>query len=228
MNKLIFLDTETTSLDAATGEVWEVAVIERITSQPDTGDEVVTERSYVWQLPTFHFHASDPQSLRINKFHQRRWRELPAGDAAGATVVLGANWQTEDNQAVVPLDRVGEWAKHFVSITYGAHLVGNVVSFDEERLRRLLLMVGEVPMWHYHIIDVEPLIAGRLALEPPWKSSELSEAIGIPVPDGQHEALADARWAMDMYDQVMKIVPLEGWERDVHDGVMRMRSDAEG
>ena len=105
-----------------------------------------------------------------------------------------------------------------------AHLAGAVVSFDEERLRRLALAHGIRPLWHYHLIDVEALMVGylygqeratarhvhpgaRSAWTPPplpWKSRDLSLAVGVDPDDHQpvHTALADAGWALACYQAV--------------------------
>jgi hypothetical protein len=102
---------------------------------------------------------------------------------------------------------VGEreaWAAQFARLTWGATLVGAVVSFDEERLRRYLRAWGACPGWHYHLADVENLVAGKLGAAPPWDSSELSAAAGVdPATFDKHTALGDARWAMALYDAVM-------------------------
>ncbi len=104
----------------------------------------------------------------------------------------------------------------FVRLTRGLHLVGACVSFDADRLWRLIRKAGECPMWHYHLIDVEALAAGwllgaastdeglREVARPPWKSTDLSQAVGVD-PDGfdRHTALGDARWAKAIYEAVM-------------------------
>ena len=44
----------------------------------------------------------------------------------------------------------------------------------------------------------------RDLITPPWKSDDLSAALGITVSeDERHTALGDARWAMRIYDAVM-------------------------
>lgn len=99
-------------------------------------------------------------------------------------------------------------------IPSGCHLAGAVISFDEERLRRLLWKHGYSPRWHYHLIDVEALAAGYLAHgykhpgdsphRPPWNSDELSQCVGVePDQFDRHTALGDARWAKAIYDRVM-------------------------
>lgn len=182
MIALAFIDTETTSLDAGTGEIWEVALIVR-----QDGATSTTERS--WLLPV-ELRAADPISLDIGRFHERH----PQGNAYRAPVEfrdLASDLAT--------------FAREFASLTHDAHLVGNVVSFDEERLRKLLRAAGVMPSWHYHLVDVEALVAGKLGLAPPWDSRALSEAIGVEMPSDEerHTAMGDALWAMRLYDAVI-------------------------
>lgn len=180
MTNLVFVDTETTSLDPDTGEIWEVALIVR-GGCPDLID--LEYRSLVDVTLT---HA-DPMSLKIGRFHERH----PQGNAAEF-----------DGPAV---GHPGAVARDVARWTHGAHLVGNVVSFDEERLRKLLLRHGHQPSWHYHLVDVEALAAGKLGVPPPWNSSDLSKRLGVELPseDDRHTALGDARWARDLYDAVL-------------------------
>jgi hypothetical protein len=51
-------------------------------------------------------------------------------------------------------------------------------------------------------VDVEALAAGRLGIEPPWDSHDLSRRMGVPepAPGEQHTAIGDARWAKAMYE----------------------------
>jgi hypothetical protein len=214
--KLCFIDTETTSLDDRQGRIWEVGLIVREYPGPeytDTEQEFDFEDTeYLWQLPVC-LEWADPMSLKIGGFHQRRWPSIKESyevieghkDAVvdGALSYQdGAGIRTYDPLVLHP-DWMPEWAEHFVKLTEGSHLVGNVTSFDEERLRYLLRSLHQCQAWHYHLVDVENFIAGCLHLPPPWRSDELSEAIGVPVPEDRHGALPDARWARDMYDAVL-------------------------
>lgn len=196
---LAFLDTETTGLDPDRHEVWEVGLILR----DDTGD-----REYVWQLPV-DLGRADAMALKIGQWYERRWPwpvYSPASDERGQE---DDDHRTEgsvqgDQPFVVPPGRMADWAALFAEVTDGAHLVGAVISFDEERLRRLLRKHGACPTWHYHLIDVEALAAGKANLAPPWKSDDLSAAIGVdPEQFDRHTALGDARWARAIYDAVM-------------------------
>lgn len=171
---ICFVDTETTSLSSEWGEVWEFGGI-RV--EPDGREREVTFQIEV-DLGT-----ADPMSLKIGKFRERYTREtaLPKESAA------------------MRIER----------FTRGAHLVGNVISFDDNRLERLLRGWGECPGWHYHVIDMEALAVGFLRahghkINLPYKSSEISELLGVeqPTEDELHTALGDARWTRRMWDAV--------------------------
>ena len=113
------------------------------------------------------------------------------------------------------------------TVTRGAHLVGAVVSFDADVLSQRMRANGICPSWHYHVVDVEALAAGwlhrhaavlenreatieeatalRRLASPPWKSDDLSAALGITVSEeDRHTALGDAKFARAIYDAVMK------------------------
>lgn len=116
---------------------------------------------------------------------------------------VGGFFDRYDASTAIHPSQLAEELGHIIPAR--AHLVGNVVSFDEERLRRLLQREGVKPPWHYHLVDVESMIAGKLGLAPPWESDDLSAAIGVAVTeDDRHTALGDARWAMHLYDAMVK------------------------
>jgi len=127
---------------------------------------------YRWWLPVDLTTAS-PDALRISHYYQRR----P---------------DTPDEPADV--------ANQLAALTAGTHLVGAVPSFDANFLTRFLHTHHHSPAWHYHLVDVEALAAGRTGHAPPWDSHQLSLALGIdPAAYDRHTALDDARWARDLY-----------------------------
>ena len=163
-----------------------------------------------WQLPV-DLSRADPMALKIGGFHERRG-------------------VYSDRREGTPMSSHLFFAHEFVKLTNGLHLAGAVVSFDADRLWRLLRASGECPMWNYHLIDVEALAAGWLlgvrhdaadmageasdamtehaanvvTARPPWNSTELSLAVGVnPDQFDRHTALGDARWAAAIYEAVM-------------------------
>ncbi len=194
---IAFVDTETMGLDLA-HDIWEVAVIR---------DDV----EHVWQLQV-NLKYADPEAAKINGFHDRydpRNAIHPRELLENLRIVLEPTVLPKPDQQGHDLQRV--------------HLAGAVVSFDEERLRKLWreAVLGPVP-WHYHLIDVENLAVGYLRgkadwdggqwkswhgpneLDPPWESEAVSAALGIePTRFGRHTALGDARWAKAIYEKVM-------------------------
>lgn len=176
---LAFIDCETTSLNRLTRRPWEIAVIRR---EPDG-----TEKAASWFVDDIDLTDADPASLKFGRFYERYQFGWPA-----------------------PYSRAGEYfaeetsARRLERLTRGAHLVGMVPSFDEETFAAMLRRHRLAPSWHYHLVNVEDLVAGFLGLEPPQKSEDLSRALGVdPATFDRHTALGDARWAMALYDVVM-------------------------
>lgn len=202
--KLAFVDIETTSLDRERAQVWEVGLILR--SDIGSGDQMDVE--YEFQLEV-DLGDADPQSLAICRFYDRYHPPKYEPDATTADLVAGG---------AIAYNAQSAWAADFVRLTAGAHFVGNVPSFDDHHLQRLIRRSGHCPMWHYHLIDVESLVAGHLTAAPerfpmgraprvawpPWDSAALSRFAGVdPDTFDRHTALGDARWARALYDAVM-------------------------
>lgn len=99
---------------------------------------------------------------------------------------------------------LGYVARQIARLTAGRHLVGAVPSFDAPFLDRFLRANGAAPAWHYHLVDVEALAAGKMGTAPPWDSEELSRAVGVdPSRFERHTAMGDARWAKAIYEAVV-------------------------
>lgn len=189
---ICFVDTETTGLDAERHEIWEVGLI------------LPNSEERHWFLDVDETKA-DPFALSIGGYHERHphGRLCPDPPAVYAAKEYAAK---------------SHFAYEFAHLTHGLHLAGAVVSFDEERLRKLLLAQGHLPGWHYHLVDVEALAAGALAEirrqskdpdgefdpAPPWNSATLSAGVGVNPNDfDRHTALGDARWAKAIYEAVV-------------------------
>lgn len=194
-----FVDTETTGLDPDRHDIWEVGLID------------VAGVEHRWFLPVA-LGGADAVALNIGGYHDRHLE----GFNVDRTALIrkrpkGTRVSSPDWQAVMPRSL---FAHQFARLTWGCHLAGAVISFDEERLRRLLRAHGQAPGWHYHLVDVEALAAGWLAgncpdevngiFRPPWDSTDLSRAVGVdPELFDRHTALGDCRWAKAIYNRVM-------------------------
>lgn len=219
--KLAFVDCETIGLDCDRHGIWEVALVLR-----EDGKEDVAR---VWQLPV-DLGEADAMALKIGRWYERRW-PWPVYESTQNTLSDDMRRINDavagDAQYVVPFHRMDDWAALFAELTDGAHLVGAVISFDEERLRRLLRKHHACPTWAYHLVDVEALAAGWLAANerdplpgkgpdesgtpgkwaPPWRSDDLSAAVGVdPEQFDRHTALGDAYWARAIYEAVMGLL----------------------
>lgn len=177
-NLIAFVDTETLGLDPDRHAIWEVGLV---LYDPD---ECAVVSEHMWQiwLTTHQIADGDPVGMEIGRWGERYDRDT----------------------ATVP----PEFLVEFIRLTKGAHLAGAVVSFDEERLRRMALRSGFEPGWHYHLIDVEVMALGALAASGesfplPWKSDPLSARFGVTVSkDDRHTALGDAWWALRLYEAI--------------------------
>lgn len=98
----------------------------------------------------------------------------------------------------------------FANFRWGLHeriVVGNNPQFDLRFIEQWFVKHGSVysaTPWNYHPIDLKALVGGRHPElgEPPWSTGQIAKAVGVPLPDEQHTALADARWNRDVYKAV--------------------------
>lgn len=189
---LVFLDTETTSLHRRTRRIWDIAAIRR---NPD-GYEA-TFAAIVADVDLTH---ADPRSLAVGRFYTRH----PAGRLPSVYRLPGQEQEPPAPGYFPTPQAEADIARELERLTRGAHLVGAVPSFDEETLDDMLRRHGHAPAWHYHLIDIEALAAGRLGVAPPWNSRELSLEVGVDSAGFDvHTALGDAQWAMAVFDAVV-------------------------
>lgn len=195
---LIFLDCETTGLHPELHKIWEFAGIKR---NIESGEE--SRMLFQIEVP---LNEADPFALNIGKFWQRygkngEWEPRDFWTTEG--YVFHSEEVPAKGQLVSPMVAAGLIQK----FTHGAHLIGNCISFDAERMARLLYDESLLPTWHYHVIDIEPMIVGYAKAKGksfplPYSSSDVSEWLGVEEPDGEtrHTAMGDAEWVMRQYD----------------------------
>lgn len=218
---LCFIDTETDGVHPGR-KPWEIALIRRKWLEgagPNTYEETTVSFFVEIDLST-----ADPFGLKVGGFYERH----PFGievSTGSFTESLDPVWP-EGGERVLS---AGHAARIVARFTHGAHLVGAVPNFDAHVFDGLLRDHGLAPAWHYHLVDIEAMAVGylhgrrsaRAAVSdvgivgqritipalmpaPPWKSDDLSRAVGVEPPseDERHTALGDARWAKRLYDAI--------------------------
>lgn len=188
MSRLVFIDTETTSL-RPDRRAWEIGLYVR-----GVGFDPERPRHFFIDADDLDLGNADPFALKIGGFYDRHPEYGPSP------------------APLVDTFSEAEALREVEHLTRDAHLVGAVVNFDADVLGTRMRAHGIAPSWHYHLIDVEALAVGflsatgarELPIPLPWSSDDLTRELGIPpVPEeDRHTALGDARWARAIYDRV--------------------------
>lgn len=181
---IAFIDTETTSL-RHDRRAWEIGIIHR---QPGHAD---TEHHWFIRSDDLDLGNADIVSLKIGNFYSRHPQYR--------------------SSISVSHQREADVLRNVEKLTRGAHLIGALPSFDAEVLATRMRANGICPSWHYHLIDIEPVMIGYLrglgkpVPDLPWPSDELSRMVGVEPPgDAQrHTALGDADWVRRIWDKLM-------------------------
>ena len=188
-----FVDTETTGLDPERHDPWEIAIV-LYEVEPDTCAlirHIESVHLFVMPLVT----DADPGALRMNKYYER------VNEAS-------FEWTADEDAA----------AAHVAHMfgTKMCHVAGMNVPFDQAMISKWLHLNGQKAAWHYHPFELETLMAGALAatgkpVPIPWKSDNLSRALGVepPTKEERHTAMGDAMWCFRVYESLF------GWAAGV-------------
>lgn len=182
MTRIVYLDSETTSLHRSKRRIWDLAYIIR-----DPGKEDVEKQFFV----DASLRNADPISLKIGGYYERY--PNPFSSFGGRPFAAVAD------QIITEPEMCEIVARDF----YDAILVGAVPSFDEETLARAFHRYSYQVTWKYHLVDIETLAAGALGLQPPWNFDSILAAYDLKYDEkDRHTALGDARMVRDLYDKV--------------------------
>jgi hypothetical protein len=210
MSDIVFLDTETLGLDPD-APVWEFAAVRRFADPESAGH---------FGSLKYGPHGAEADVCFTIQHDPKGWVD-------GFPAEFAADYHARYDETTAWCERAA--AHEIDAFTRGAHIIGAVPSFDTERLAKLLRRNGMEPSWHYHLIDVENIVVGWLhgvaaraidearewgeepdpallerRLDPPWKSEQLSRAIGIDPDDyARHTAMGDVLWTKAQWDTVI-------------------------
>lgn len=189
---VLFVDCETTGLDPAEHEPWEVAIV-----QPSGREDV-----WCWRPSDDVMRNAEPKALEVGHFRDR------------APLVADYDYQVEA-------------ARTIAELVDGQVIVGSNPHFDVQMLSAWLAWHGHLWSAHYRPVCAVTMAAGYLhnrgwvhrvgqdpvdanddfddVLAAPWRSYDISRAVGIapPAADERHTALGDARWVARLYARLI-------------------------
>ena len=194
---IISLDLETTGLDPARHAPWEIAWKTAIHYEDGDDRRLILQRRGRFLLDVANAPA-DPRGLEVGGFWQRySQKKVEPWPAVQASLIADIEGLKD---ATMRLWRsVNARAFPVPQQCFTVHLVGAVPQFDHRMLERWVGWLNG--LWHYHLIDVETLVAGKLGIRPPYDTDELTRrALGDDWDDShKHEAMADVDWNLALY-----------------------------
>lgn len=228
MKKLAFLDLETTALSPRFGNLWEIGLIIRDFTNPDSyGD--VRDEEYWWQIRPDLEHAA-PESVQIGDYYNRcKLTDKPV-DAAVQLHTVNRLKPNHDLQQIKSGDVISEGtargvARVLAKLLDRATIVANNPTFDRRFAEKFLTQQGQILTAHHRMIDIRALLIGYIdgandaaPLEntfPPeavplvrdWLYGDAEnpswEIVGVTqAPESKHTALGDARLVREVYDAI--------------------------
>jgi DNA polymerase III alpha subunit (gram-positive type) len=178
---LVFVDIETTGLDARMHEIIDIAIVrvrQTWIEREKPRFEIVDEWST--KIQPENIATADPASLRVTGYTVTGW--------TGATTIASA---LED----------------FAKKTDGAIMVAHNVAFDAGFLDTALARHGIQNTMHYHRLDTVSMAYAVLHSTPDvgrYSLAELCKYFGIENKNA-HSALADARADFELFKKLMEL-----------------------
>lgn len=208
--RIVFCDTEFTTLYNQQRELWEGALIIR-----DPGKRDV---EFVWQVRPDLTYAS-PDSLRIGGYYRRN-RLIGHGVDTGLIITCAPKFPELDPGDLVQPARLTTAAAIAAQVAPALDnviLVCAVPDADNLALGRWLGRHGQVLTGHYRLKCIETMMQGYLLgqsrlsgaaaepflTEPPYDPKPMYEALGVPLLGAKaHNAMHDCRQVRDAWDVV--------------------------
>jgi hypothetical protein len=211
--RIVFVDTEFTTLVNQERELWEGAIIIRDPGHPDF--------EFVWQVrPDLGCASRD--SLRVGRYYRRNRLIRYPLVGTGLIIACGEQWDQLKPADEIPSDRLTTGpaiAAQVAPAIDDVVLVAAVPSADELALDRWLSANQQALTSHYRLKCIETMMQGyllrhtqyvellnpdvRLARpEPPYDPKPMYEQLGVPLlgKDKAHNALYDCRQVRDAWD----------------------------
>lgn len=191
MTTTIAIDTETTGTVPGHHDVWEIAAVVRGHRDPSKDGE------WLWRMQP-NLTTADPTALRLNRYYERQAVYTTSTDAVTVLAPL-----TEDEERRRPARFRHVVALDLAQLLDGATLVAANPAFDAGFLDVFLRDHGQAPAWHYRMLDIGSLTAGKLG-RLIGGLADCAKALGVEYePAVAHTALADAKVAMGCFDAVI-------------------------
>lgn len=175
LDLVLFLDTETTGLAPRRG--------------PGAG-------RYTWEIGATWW---DPQTGAWETLGAaRRLPRLEERRAEPGALEVGG-YALRDPATLGPSLPFLDVASEINALCAGRQIAAVNPAFDAANLAEVLAEIGEAPRWHYRLLSVADFAAGCAGLRPPYSTTIVADAVGVSRDPGHHTALADARWARDVW-----------------------------
>ncbi len=178
---LAFIDLETTGLDADKHEIIEIGcIIARQVERDGRGNDLEVIEEFDLKVKPEHIETSDPESLKINGYHEMDW------------------------MFAVSLEQA---MKMLAEKTDGAMLVAQNVAFDWLFLEKAFAKTGIENKMDFHRIDILSMAYGKLYHDDRaqrFSLRALCEYFDIKN-DRAHSALADIRAEYEVYKKLIEL-----------------------